>query len=35
MGACPQGDMYEDCQIDWFDLMFMAEHWLDPAGGGR
>jgi len=30
--ACPDGDVYDDCRVDWFDLKFLADHWLDPAG---
>jgi len=30
--ACPEGDVHEDCQVDWLDLGFWADHWLDGSG---
>jgi len=31
-GSCPQGDIYPDCRVDWLDVQFFAEHWLEPVG---
>ncbi|HLB74410.1 MAG TPA: hypothetical protein VJJ98_10360, partial [Sedimentisphaerales bacterium] len=30
--ACPVGDIYQDCEVNWRDLKFLAEHWLESAG---
>ena len=30
--VCPEGDVYEDCEVNWLDLKFLADHWLEPAG---
>ncbi|MCK4292713.1 MAG: hypothetical protein KAY65_05915 [Planctomycetes bacterium] len=30
--ACPDGDISGDCQVDFDDVNFLAERWLDPAG---
>ena len=30
--VCPDGDLHEDCQIDWRDLDIIAQYWLEPAG---
>ena len=30
--ACPEGDVHEDCRIDWQDVQFLADRWLDAAG---
>jgi len=30
--ACPEGDLYEDCRIDWRDLELFARDWLKPGG---
>jgi len=29
--ACPQGDVNGDCRVDFEDVRFFAERWLDPA----
>ena len=30
--ACPQGDLTGDCRVDFNDVRFMADRWLDPPG---
>jgi len=30
--ACPLGDVYEDCEVNWYDLKFLCDRWLEPAG---
>ena len=30
--ACPQGDLTDDCRVDFNDVKFMADRWLDPPG---
>ncbi|MHC4498523.1 MAG: lamin tail domain-containing protein, partial [Planctomycetota bacterium] len=31
--VCPVGDLDDDCDVDWVDLMNFAEQWLDNPGG--
>ncbi|UCG48421.1 MAG: lamin tail domain-containing protein, partial [Phycisphaerales bacterium] len=30
--ACPEGDLENDCQVNFRDLMFLANYWLDGPG---
>ncbi|MCK4293995.1 MAG: lamin tail domain-containing protein, partial [Planctomycetes bacterium] len=30
--ACPQGDLDNDCRVDFNDVKFLAHRWLDPPG---
>ena len=30
--ACPQGDLDNDCRVDFNDVKFLADLWLDPPG---
>ena len=30
--ACPDGDLDNGCQVDFGDLRFLADHWLDGPG---
>ncbi len=27
---CPEGDLNEDCAVDFWDLRILVENWLDP-----
>ena len=31
-GACPQGDLNGDCEVDYHDLKHLADQWLLPPG---
>ena len=31
---CPVGDLNDDCQVDWKDLLLFTEDWLDQSGTG-
>ncbi len=33
LGACPPGDIDNDCQVGVTDLVIMASQWLNPSGG--
>ena len=30
--VCPQGDLDDNCKVDFGDVKFLAGRWLDPAG---
>jgi len=32
LASCPVGDIYEDCEVNWQDLSFLCDHWLESAG---
>ncbi|MBN2136966.1 MAG: lamin tail domain-containing protein [Sedimentisphaerales bacterium] len=32
VGACPEGDLDDNCRVDFNDVKFLADRWLDPAG---
>ncbi|MBN2139043.1 MAG: lamin tail domain-containing protein [Sedimentisphaerales bacterium] len=31
-GACPEGDLDNNCRVDFNDVKFLADHWLEPVG---
>ena len=30
--GCPDGDLQNDCRVDFRDVKFLADHWLDGPG---